>query len=208
MTFWDECIDTNDPEAQLRRREVNRQRCGAPRRVWDILAGELFETEALTRVKEWVVSRKSDPSVWCLVLSAGKGAGKSIAAGYAMEELGARSVDTQDRLGHGEDIVAWWPSSRLARLSGYDGKFDKICESPSLVVVDDLGTEFLDSKGWFLQAVDALVDARYAGYLPTIITTNLTALAFKERYSERVVDRLRDGGSFFEFAGRSLRCKR
>jgi hypothetical protein len=207
MSIWDEYISDDDPQAKQKRRAASREWCGAPRRVWDVLAGEVAETEAIARVREWLKARKTDQSVWCLVLSAGKGAGKSVAAGLAMEELGAHPVDRRNRLCQGEDIVSWWPSSRLARLSGYDGRFDKICESPHIVVIDDLGTEFLDAKGWFLQAVDALVDARYAGYLPTIITTNLTGQAFKERYSERVVDRLREGGSFFEFAGKSLRCK-
>lgn len=207
-SMWRELSNAFEPPDDERRKELQWGVAGIPRRVRDVIQSSLNDTVALDRTKKWTKARSQDPSIWCLVLSAGKGSGKSVAAGWAMTQIGARCVDSVNKLGHGKYIPAWWPASKFARLSGYDGTFDQICAHNGIVILDDLGTEFLDSKGWFLQAIDAFVDSRYCEYRPTIITTNLNAKSFKDRYSERVIDRLREGGSFFEFPGGSLRCQK
>lgn len=178
--------------------------CGVPRRVVDVLRSHQ-PTAAVSRVTRWVDERATDPSSWCLVLSADKGLGKSVAAGLWLLRAEPSSPTFVGKAGTVERLPAWWPISRFARVEGYDGKFDALCNHPGPVVLDDLGSEYLDGKGWFLQALDAFVDARYAEYRPTLITTNLTADQFKARYSERVADRLREGGSFYEFRGASMR---
>lgn len=193
LDLWSE-YDRLSPE----QKQIN---AGIPRRIRDTLSSELEDTKAMLFVKDWLSKRREDLSVWCLVLSADKGSGKSVAAGYWLSALNGSRIGNRN----GNNYPAWWCASRFARLSGFDGIFDDICEHSGPVVLDDLGIEFIDKKGWFLQSIDAFVDARYSEYLPTLITTNLTATAFKHRYSERVVDRLREGGLFFEFATDSLR---
>jgi len=74
------------------------------------------------------------------------------------------------------------------------------------LVLDDLGAEYADAKGFFLANLDALIDHRYAQRLGTIITTNLGSQAFKA-YGDRVLDRLRESGSFKQVFGKSLRGK-
>ena len=78
-----------------------------------------------------------------------------------------------------------------------------------LMVIDDLGIEYLDKNGNFLQRLDELLDERYSNFRKTIITTNLNADAFKDRYGERVADRMREGftwgGGFIELADDSMR---
>jgi DNA replication protein DnaC len=80
------------------------------------------------------------------------------------------------------------------------------------MVIDDLGVEYLDKNGNFLQRLDELIDERYSNYRQTIITTNLNVKAFKERYGERVADRIREGfefgGAFMELAESSMRVRK
>lgn len=178
--------------------------CGVPRRVVDVVRSHQ-STAAVARVLRWVEERAKDQSSWCLVLSADKGLGKSVAAGLWLMHSNPSCPKYVGKAGTVERLDAWWPISRFARVEGYDGKFDSLCNHDGPIVLDDLGSEYLDGKGWFLQALDAFVDARYAEYRPTLITTNLTADQFKARYSERVADRLREGGSFYEFRGASMR---
>lgn len=178
--------------------------CGVPLRVVDTVR-RYEQTAAVKRVLRWIEERKSKPSTWCLVLSSSKGAGKSVAAGLWMLQSGAESIRYYDNHGNAEEAPSWLSVSKFARLDGYNGTFDRICDHPGPVVLDDIGSEYNDSKGWFLQAFDAFVDARYSQYRPTLITTNLSGEDFKRRYSERVVDRIREGGSYYEFDGESMR---
>lgn len=182
---------------------------GIPRRIRDF-ATDPDQTAAIKRVDRWRADSQSSADAWCLVLSASKGLGKSVAAGYAAQGMlagGGRAVvsywDSRDR--KDKTLPSWWSISSFARLGGFDGRFDAICKHPGLIVLDDLGAEYLDAKGWFHQALDAFIDERYCEYRPTIITTNLSATDFKARYSERICDRLREGGAFYEFRGESMR---
>ena len=62
------------------------------------------------------------------------------------------------------------------------------------IMIDDLGTESPDSVhfGSRRDAVSELLYSRYDKKLVTHFTTNLTALALKDRYGERITDRLRE----------------
>lgn len=178
--------------------------CGVPQRIVDTLKN-LRETAAVARAGQWSVDRAANPGMWCLVLSADKGVGKSVAAGLWLMRSEPRPVTWMDRDFTNRPLDCWWSVSRFARVEGYDGKFDALCNHDGPIVLDDLGSEYLDGKGWFLQALDAFIDARYSAYRPTLITTNLSAPAFKQRYSERVYDRLCEGGSWVSIAGQSMR---
>ena len=57
--------------------------------------------------------------------------------------------------------------------------------------LDDLGAEYVDTKGSFLVDLDELIDAHYADRRPLFITTNLAWSVFVERYGERIVSRMR-----------------
>jgi DNA replication protein DnaC len=72
-------------------------------------------------------------------------------------------------------------------------------------VIDDLGSEYHDAKGFFQTLLDEIIDVRYAGKLPTVITTNLDAAGFAAWYGERIVDRVREGGRFIACGNASLR---
>ena len=77
-------------------------------------------------------------------------------------------------------------------------------QQAAALVVDDLGTEYLDGKGFFLANFDALVNHRYSHRLPTVITTNLKVDEFR-KYGVRVVDRIREVGVFLSVNAPSMR---
>ncbi|MAH47516.1 hypothetical protein CMI37_16975 [Candidatus Pacearchaeota archaeon] len=159
-----------------------------------------------TKAVKWVRQFSLQPrEAWCLVLSGGKGTGKSTGAAVWLYDNvppdGAPSYTTR----------YWWSGTRIARTNGYAKEFEKMMQH-KFMVIDDLGVEYLDKNGNFLQRLDELIDERYSNFKRTIITTNLNVQAFQDRYGDRVTDRLREGfaygGGFYEIADDSMRARR
>lgn len=141
-------------------REVN----GEPRK---------WQTKAMSHVRRWIES--GTPA---LVLLGGIGSGKSAAAAWSLLRLRA------------QDCGLFVGAAKLARMSKFDGEWDRVLEIPRLVV-DDLGVE---ARSDFSQErVFELVNARIDGRLRTVFTSNLGADALKARYGQRVESRLRAG---------------
>ena len=65
----------------------------------------------------------------------------------------------------------------------------EIAGEKGLMILDDFGTE---PKVWGEESMLPILFTRYQNNLPTIITTNLNFQLIKERYGERIADRLRD----------------
>ena len=184
---------------------------GVPERVLCVLWEDVAETPAVAAVREM-------PDM--VVLSGACGCGKTVAAGHRMRmEVGSpknwhptspseffsdRKACDDEPVWCGRESV-WATSSDLIRTDHYDRKeFERISKAP-LLVIDDLGSEFFDVKGFFGSFVDEIVNIRYAGKKPTVITTNLAADAFKARYGARVSDRIREAGRFVSCGSASLR---
>lgn len=177
-------------------------RWGVPARIIKNLR-ELDETRAVEVIREF---QGSPPEGWSLILSADKGTGKSTAAAlWLMSHVQDVHINTNLK-----QIRRWWTGTRLARVSSYGAEFEKICALPTMVI-DDLGVEYLDKNGNFLQKLDELIDERYSNFRKTIITTNLNANHFRDRYGERVADRIREGfehgGAFIELSETSMRTR-
>lgn len=152
------------------------------------------ETEAITTVRRFLGSQRR-----LLVVSGGRGVGKTLAASWwAMQAHPAppEVVCTPGRFIDAPSLSRWprYDDDRMAQL-----------ECARALVLDDLGLEFDDKSGAFISLVDGLINARYAAMLPTLVTTNMRASDFRARYGERVADRIREVGSFVEIAGASLR---
>ena len=182
----------NQAEQEARRMESERQKLEAAMRdsqaparsVRIVLSGEARDTRAMAAVRAFMASESS-----ALVLAGGKGCGKSTAAVWAIAER---------RAGH------FRYAGELAGLSRDDDERRKITRAP-LLVIDDLGVEYLDDKGWFAAFFDEVIVRRHDNELKTIITTNLPKAKFSARYrSERVLDRLATG-MFVEIPEGSMR---
>ena len=182
----------NEREAREREIEKARHRLEAAMRDSQaparsariVMSGEAKETRAMAAVRAFMASGGSS-----LVLAGGKGCGKSTAAVWAI----AHRLDGYFRY-----------AGELAGLSRDDDERRKITRS-RLLVIDDLGVEYLDDKGWFAAFFDEVIVRRHDNELKTIITTNLPKAKFSARYrSERVLDRL-STGMFVEIPEGSMR---
>jgi hypothetical protein len=193
---------------------------GIPEHILDLFYdGKLRETESFTRLRAiWPEFDEPQPPLrlnerrrrpparpTIVVLSGGIGTGKSCAAAVWAMRRQARFLT----------------ADAFARLSPYTAAWDEYANWPA-IVLDDLGREYLDPRGFFQSSLDSLVDRRYARALDLLITTNLRGKRrnperpaspedppqFAERCGARVVDRIREVGKFLTIAGPSLRPRR
>lgn len=143
---------------------------------------------AVARVRSWDHAAES-----ILVLSGPAGCGKTVAA-------------------------TWWAwnrapwasfirSTTFAASSRYNNEKRDAWFAAGALILDDLGTEYADSKGNYQVDLDELVDVFYGDRRPLIITTNCTLADFKGRYGSRITDRVRECGSWFSISSESLRRK-
>jgi DNA replication protein DnaC len=131
---------------------------------------------------------------YLVVLSGETGTGKTMASSLLAIWKGARMVTAQ----------------RIIETNRFSGELDAIGAVPALVV-DDLGTEYMDQKGEAEARWDGLFNRRYRmarmSKSPFVVTCNLTAKDFKSRYGARVADRIVEVGKFIEVGGTSMRRK-
>jgi DNA replication protein DnaC len=192
-----DAIEAEIEESERRLRLRVAESWAVPRRVLDVLSERPRVTEGVQAVKAWQSRSASD---WCLVLSGPPGVGKSIAAAWWLAH------EARDRRDVPNAFPCWWTAGKLARVSGYDGTIDRVGKVGPLVI-DDLGTEYGDANGYWYSRLDELLDQRYSNNRRTILTTNLNASEFRERYGERIVDRIREATThaFVGLEGASLR---
>lgn len=169
---------------------------GAPSRcveVWDAGVAATKATRAVERMRE--------EGKTFLLLSGGTGAGKTVAAVSAM--AAHLMEDTR------EDVpTIFVRASECARLGLYDADDKRLTSqmhAAGLLVVDDLGAEFMSEGSVWRTLLDELVDARYGERRATVLTTNLDAAGFKARYGERIADRIRHSGIIEACGDLSLR---
>lgn len=176
-----------DAERAIARKQAAER--GMPERVLrHVYDRDALETAAVLRLRE---AFAATPRPDIVVLSGSPGVGKTTAAGAWCVRSGGRFTTI----------------SELARLDRYDDEKWRAVSRCRALVIDELGNEFLDGKGFLLGAIDALVNDRYAEQLPTVITTNLGVEEFRARYGDRVADRIREAGRFVVIAGESMRRK-
>ncbi len=208
--------------ARIQVREVNgttkvedpgtRYLAEAQRRAWERVGVPLVHAEEVagdlngTPAREVVMSK---PRI-LLALSGPPGTGKTIAACewlrafcYDSRNYDVGAVTATFRFDRHPPLFV--SSARLARWERYDDERMNVLLKSVRLVVDDIGTEYSDAKGNFMAVFDELVSERAGNKRPTIITTNCDGKAFKERYGERIADRIRESGAFVSLAGPSLR---
>jgi hypothetical protein len=171
------------PEPEWRPRRNDLVALGWPARALDI-AERPNDSNAMRAVGAW----RRDESA--LVLAGGKGTGKTVAATW---------VALND-----ERLWRFARAATIVRVGRFGDAFSQLIAAPALCI-DDLGAEYIDVKGSFLSDLDELVDTFYSNRRPLIVTTNLDAKAFKDRYGARVVDRLTECAQWVGIDGRSMR---
>lgn len=158
------------------------ERAGVPKLVIANLK-DLQPTTPVNAARDWW---RSDS--WCLALVGTPGTGKSTAAGWLAQQA--------TMLGHGRDWVVWLRATQ-ASLASFGEETERRMEHArkcSLLVLEEVGSEFW-SDAWRARLEDVL-DFRYSEQLRTVITSNLSNEAFKEKLGLRLIDRLREGGKF------------
>ena len=161
---------------------------GFPERLLDaVLEGELERTEAVGAALEFVQS-----PLTFLILLGGKGTGKTTAACVA----GSRVKGSR-----------FMKSHKVTRLDRFDDAAMSEVEKAPLLVIDDLGVEYMDVKGEAASRFDALLDERYDARRKTVITSNMNAADFTARYGVRIADRFREAGMVVNLTGESMRKK-
>lgn len=159
---------------------------GFPRRAVEFAAKIDADHPVIARLGTWDLDEIS-----ALILSGPKGVGKTVAAAWWSLRRKAAPLFLR--------------ASTFAASSRYNRDERERWMGASALVLDDLGAEYVDAKGSFLVDLDELVDVFYGDKRPLLITTNCGAGAFKERYGERIADRIRECGAFFEWSGPSFR---
>jgi DNA replication protein DnaC len=95
--------------------------------------------------------------------------------------------------------------SREGRFAFVDEMFDGETNWSNVLLLDDVGAEHADARGSWLADFDEIVDRFYRTKYMLVLSTNLTAKAFRLRYGMRVCDRLAECGKWFDIAGESMR---
>lgn len=168
-----------------------------PKQTRLLLAKAMKPCRAVDLVRAFMTA---PPGEWgFLVLSGPKDCGKTQAAVWALSQVS-----------NGRFIR----SDELSRIDSYAREEHAMLHDPALLVIDDLGTEFMDKKGFLLRLIDSLIDGRYSFEKRTIITTNLRAddhkgkVGFKTRYGARIQDRMKECGVFEELKTMNFRKPR
>lgn len=169
---------------------------GAPPRNVELWVAGLTPTPAWAAVQDMLASER------CFALLTGDtGVGKTTAAvgGMALRVL-------EDRR---EDLPALFvravEGARMGLYDAEDKKLGRQMLEAGLLVLDDLGAEFLSEGSIWRSILDEVIDTRYGERAPTIITTNLDGAGFKKRYGERIADRIRHAGAPVACGAESLR---
>tara|TARA_R110002020_G_scaffold48480_2_gene138126 strand:- start:243 stop:932 length:690 start_codon:yes stop_codon:yes gene_type:complete len=180
---------------------------GVPERIVSVFIEP--DGPKLTTATKAVVKFLTAPrDAWCLVLAGNPGTGKSTAAAHYLWV-------TADTSNMGSSTAQrWWTAHEVSRVSnyasspGYKTELEKLMRIPVLVI-DDLGVEYLDKNGFFNSRFDEIMDARYNNFRKTIITTNLAPDSFEKRYGKRVTTRIRHGfkagGNYIQVDEESMR---
>ena len=171
--------------------------------------------EHLKKVAEWLTSPEKNLS---LMLCGTMGNGKTIMS------LAIMGVCRKFRRGlfSGEYPDSFpWPyivsAAEIARLvkkaySSTDYRDIAIYEelkSEKLLIIDDLGQESnkTQSFGTDIQPLTEILRSRYDSRFPTVITTNLTESQIAERYTQLVLDRIREQYEMIPFTQPSYRTQ-
>ena len=205
----------------------NQERAGKAASAFGVEVEELIAAAGVPRRALEVLSAAQDTlatdavagDIGLLVLSGSPGSGKTVAAAkwialYYRDRKNWRRRAWMDGREEDSDVgyafsfgcgqAMWIGANAMARIDHYGEGVGELAKV-SRLVIDDLGAEYLDAKGFYLSMLDEVLNDRYAAKRPTLMTTNLDRDGFKARYGERIADRVREAGRFVGVGNVSMR---
>jgi len=174
---------------EAREREEALRDAGIPPKLLEESAGELKMTEALAWAQ--VMDEAGVDNGQCLVLAGPTGVGKSTAMAWLARRLAEK----------GRRPLWQYAPEMFARLHMGEIQHHVITVA-DVLLIDDLGAE---DEPRYRAKFEALIYYRHAARRPTMITSNLKAEEFVNRYGPRVVDRLQEWGPVIYIVGESMR---
>jgi DNA replication protein DnaC len=178
-------LDTAEGQRRAQVAMVDR---GWPERAVDDAFNADVHREAITAMRD------RDPRRNIIVLSGSVGSGKTVAA--------ARwSIDE-----HRESSFV--RATTMARTSRYESDSVAPWYNARALVLDDLGAEYLDTKGSYLVDLAELIDTYHGERRPLVITTNCRWGEFEARYQARITDRLHESAEWISLSSNSMRSGR
>lgn len=206
---WDEALlaqrrrevalEQVDQERFLARHLVE---CGVGELTATAVGAGVRETPAVAIVREWLAHAGT-----FLLLLGKAGAGKTVAAAWVLGRA---------RRAWSEGGVERWAYDRDAGLCVHAGELadavfagdERLLRRARVVpwlVIDDLGVEYSDQAGRWLGAFDRILNVRHEHRRRTVLTSNATPEAFRQRYGERIASRLRGSGRVADCGAEDLR---
>lgn len=182
------CVQCQHGDRELRRAALKRINLSQPDRD-AIERGGYERTKAVQQVTAWLESGPAG-----LVLCGGVGVGKTFAAGVALW-----------RLGGGDSVRALEIPQRTDPWGDEGRRYRQVDPNAHVLVIDDLGVERDPANPRWAEAFERLIDARASGGGRTLLTTNLRKVMLRERYGDRIADRLNHFARAAEIAGKSMR---
>lgn len=150
-------------------------------------------------VAAWVADVAAGRTRDSLILMGGVGTGKTHQAYGAFAALARRGI--------GRCAAVTVPAFLDGLRPGRPGAVDYgAVEGADLLLLDDLAAERVTD--WTGEVLYRLIDARWAHLRPTIITTNATPAAVRERLGDRVASRLGGMGRTVTMTGEDRRGRR
>jgi DNA replication protein DnaC len=146
-----------------------------------------IETSALKHARKFQML----PSTM-LVLAGGVGVGKTTAATWAA-------------LKRDDAAPGFVRAGDLERRGRYHADLERWLKERTSLVIDDLASELLDSKGVFSSLLDNEVDRAYSKRSILILTTNVTEDQIAARYGARMWSRFQQRGLWASCGMRDLR---
>lgn len=207
--FAEEPTDEEVKETHLEQRVRIAKGRGVPSRVADVLGDAIEQTAAVRAVGAFLKNYGRST----LILAGPNGTGKSVAAACAIYWRATDAADTAPLFVSSETLVECITGRSKARQELADR-----VRSTVLLVIDDLGDEYLDRHGLNVAKLTHLLTQRDGDRLDTIATTNLgwdganyvpasAREQFAARYGGRVTSRLAGAGAWVDCDGEDLRTR-
>ena len=108
--------------------------------------------------------------------------------------------------GSSQSMVSKMEKERFQHYGENDGESEKHFINCDLLIIDDLGTEFMSS--FSVAAIYNIINSRIMMNKSTIISTNLTMRELEKNYTERLISRMIGNNIRLEFLGEDIRQKK